>query len=133
MQKIQQEIPIFFSPVSAGFPSPATEAIEKNLDLNEFLIKHPAATYFVRVDGYSMIGAGINNGDILIVDKALEPFENAIIIASINGEFTVKRFKKIHDQPFLFPENPHFRPIKITNDSNFEVWGVVTYVIHQTK
>ena len=123
-------LPLFDAKISAGFPSPADDYIDKRLDLNEFLIKHPAATFFVRVSGDSMIEAGIHSGDILVVDRAVEPGDNMVVVALLDGEFTVKRIKIIKKEFYLIPENPDFPPIKITPDMHFEVWGVVTYVIH---
>jgi len=125
------EIPLFTAGVSAGFPSPADDFIDKKLDLNEFLISHPSATFFVRVEGTSMIEAGIHPGDILIVDKALEASPGSIVIAVIEGEFTVKRFQRTEGRCFLLAENPSFKPIEITEGMRVEVWGVVTYVIHK--
>lgn len=124
------KLPLFVAKISAGFPSPADDYIDKKIDLNEYLIKHPAASFFVRVVGDSMINAGIHSGDILIVDRALEPVDNKIIIAVLDGELTVKRIKKKKSKLFLAPENPAFNPIEVTPEMNFEVWGVVTYVIH---
>ena len=125
------EIPLFTAGVSAGFPSPADDFIDKKLDLNEFLISHPSATFFVRAEGTSMIEAGIHPGDILIVDKALEAGSGSIVIAVIEGEFTVKRFQRTEGRCFLLAENPSFKPIEITEGMRVEVWGVVTYVIHK--
>ena len=125
------EVPLFTAGVSAGFPSPADDFVDRSLDLNEYLIKHPAATFFVRVEGNSMIGSGIHPGDILIVDKALEPYDGSIVIAVLNGEFTVKRFKRERGRCCLVAENPSYAPIEITGDMQLEVWGVVTYVIHK--
>jgi DNA polymerase V len=127
----RMEIPLFTAGVSAGFPSPADDFVDRSLDLNEFLIKHPSATFFVRVDGTSMLGSGIHPGDILIVDRALEPYDNSIVIAVLNGEFTVKRFRRELTRCYLLPENPDFEPIKIGGDMQLEVWGVVTSVIHK--
>ncbi len=126
-----KKLPLFMAKVSAGFPSPAEDYIEKKLDLNEYLIKHPAATFFVKVDGSSMVNAGINHGDILIVDRAVEPSDRKIVIAVINGEMTVKRIGKREGRLYLMPENEDFDPLEITEDSEFQVWGVVTSVIHQ--
>ncbi|MEO8399706.1 MAG: translesion error-prone DNA polymerase V autoproteolytic subunit [Ignavibacteriaceae bacterium] len=125
-----QKLPLFSSSVSAGFRSPAEDYIEKKLDLNELLIKHPSATFFVRVDGNSMINAGINSGDILIVDRALEPTNNKVVVAVVNGEFTVKRIKKNKEKIFLFPDNPDYPLIEVTLEMDFSIWGVVSYVIH---
>ena len=124
-------LPLFLAPVKAGFPSPADDFMEQRLDLNEHLIQHPAATFFVRVDGESMKGAGIHRGDILIVDRSLEPQNRRIVIAVINGEFTVKRLRIENDQILLEAENPRFQPILIQKDWDFQVWGVVTYIIHK--
>jgi DNA polymerase V len=123
--------PLLASDVPAGFPSPAQDYIEDRLDLNEYLIKHPSATYFVRVDGYSMIEAGIFPDDILIVDRSLEAVNKKVIIAIINGELTVKRLVIKNGIYYLKPENPEFDSIEITVDDQFSVWGVVTYVIHK--
>ncbi|MBN1495082.1 translesion error-prone DNA polymerase V autoproteolytic subunit [Candidatus Peregrinibacteria bacterium] len=122
--------PVFQSTVSAGFPSPAEDFIEETLDLNEKCIKHPAATFFVRVSGSSMINAGIKNNDLLIVDRSIEPSNNKVVIAVINGDFTVKRVEKINEKVFLMPENKNFKPIEITEDMDCKIWGVVTHVIH---
>ena len=124
------KLPLFISRIPAGFPSPADDYIDKNLDLNEYLIKHPAATFFVRVEGDSMVDAGIHSGDILIVDRTLEAINNKIVVAILDGEFTVKRIRKIKNELYLLPENSNFDPIEITEEMNFEVWGVVAYVIH---
>lgn len=126
-----QVLTFFVAKISAGFPSPADDYIDKKLDLNEFLIRHPAATFFVRVSGDSMIDAGINSGDILIVDRALEPAENRIVIAALNGELTVKRMRKACGRIYLIPENAAYDPIEVTSEMQFEVWGVVSHVIHQ--
>lgn len=125
------KLPLFIAKISAGFPSPAEDYIDRTLDLNEHLIKHPAATFFVRVQGNSMINAGIHAGDILIVDRALEPSDGKIIIAVINGEMTVKRIRKKPGKLCLMPENDEFKPLEITEDAEFHVWGVVTNVIHK--
>jgi DNA polymerase V len=128
--KCKKDFPLFLAKISAGFPSPAEDYIDKNLDLNEYLIKHPSATFFVRVAGNSMINAGIHNGDILVVDRALEPADNKIIIAVINGELTVKRVRKARDGLYLMPENDDFKTIEVTEEMDFQIWGVVTHVIH---
>ena len=125
------ELPMYKSEIKAGFPSPASDYIESTLDLNKFLIKHPAATFFVRVEGDSMIDAGIHSGDILIVDRALQAEKQKIVIAAVNGELTVKRIWYDGDKLFLQPGNIHFTPIEITAEMDFHIWGVVTYVIHK--
>ncbi|MCK4839438.1 MAG: translesion error-prone DNA polymerase V autoproteolytic subunit [Desulfobulbaceae bacterium] len=123
--------PFYSCGVSAGFPSPAEDYIEQLLDLNELLIKKPSATFFVRVNGESMTGAGINHNDILIVDRSLEPVSGKIVIAIIDGEFTVKRMLRDDYSCRLVAENPDYPPIEITEESSCEVWGVVTSSIHQ--
>ena len=133
LKKKNTKTPLFFSPVQAGFPSPAQDFIERQLDLNEFLIHHPAATFFVRVAGDSMIDANMNAGDILIVDRSLEPKNESIILAILDGDFTVKRYSNIRGQIILTPENIKYKPIFVEDESNFEVWGVVTHIIHEAK
>lgn len=125
--------PLIGNKISAGFPSPAEDYIEATLDLNEHLIAHPEATFIVRVEGYSMINAGIMSDDILIVDRALKPKHKDIIIAVYDGELTVKRLIIRNEKWFLVPENDEYEEIEIDNDSDFQVWGVVTYTIHKTK
>ena len=123
-------MPLFLSPVPAGFPSPADDFLDKKLDLNEHLIRHPASTFFVKAKGNSMLKAGIHSGDILIVDRSLEPQDKKIVIAILNGEFTVKRIQKRGSKLFLAPDNDNYAPIEITDTHDFEIWGVVTTVIH---
>ncbi|OYD13929.1 peptidase S24 [candidate division WOR-3 bacterium JGI_Cruoil_03_44_89] len=129
-KRTKREFPLYLAKISAGFPSPADDYIDKKLDLNESLVKHPAATFFVKVYGSSMVNAGINSGDTLIVDRALEPADNKIVLAVLDGDFTVKRIRKLKDKLYLLPENPNCDPIEVTEEMDFEVWGVVTYVIH---
>ncbi len=122
--------PLFLSGVSAGFPSPADDYLDRRLDLNEHLIKNPAATFFVKVAGDSMTGAGINDDDMLIVDRSLEPASGNIVIAVINGELAVKRLLKKNGDCQLVAENQHYPPLDINEDTPLEIWGVVTYAIH---
>jgi len=122
--------PLFLSGVSAGFPSPADDYLDRRLDLNEHLIKNPAATFFVRVAGDSMTGAGINDDDMLIVDRSLEPANGNIVIAVINGELAVKRLLKKNGDCQLVAESQHYPPLDINEDTPLEIWGVVTYAIH---
>lgn len=126
------KIPLFAEGVAAGFPSPATGDLNGTLDLNRLCITHPAATYFVRARGDSMVGAGIDDGDILVVDRSLTPTNRRIIIASVNGEFTVKRFEKTASRMRLLPENPAYKPITITPELGAEFFGVVTFIIKKT-
>lgn len=124
-------LPIFTSSVQAGFPSPADDYIEKQLDLNELMVSHPSSTFFVKVEGESMKNAGINSGDILVVDRSIRPTNGKIIVAVINGEFTVKRLTIQKDKLYLVPENESFPHLKVDENSDFQIWGVVTYVIHK--
>src|SRR5713101_2801074 len=105
---------LFLVPVSAGYPSPADDYLDSALDLNQHLIKHPAATFFVRVAGESMQEAGIHSGDVLIVDRALPPSDGSVVIAAVNGELTVKRLLKRHGTLLLMPENQQYPPLPIT-------------------
>lgn len=123
--------PLIGTPIPAGFPSPATDYIEGNLDLNDYVVKHKASTFFVRVDGFSMINAGIFPDDILVVDRSLEAAHNKVIIAIVNGELTVKRLQIINEEYWLVPDNDTFQPVRITEEAEFFVWGVVTFVVHK--
>jgi DNA polymerase V len=127
----KHEIPLFATSVSAGFPSPADDYSEIALDLNKHLIKHPAATFYARVKGDSMINAGIHNGDLLIVDRALDIYDNCIAVCIIDGEFTVKRLKKEDNKILLIPENVEYKTIEVSEFNDFEVWGIVSYVVHK--
>lgn len=126
------KFPFYASGLPAGFPSPADDYLEKQLDLHELLVEHPEATFFVRVEGDSMQGAGMYSGDILIVDRSLPAKYGKIVVALLDGEFTVKRLVQKNNQIYLVAENPHYPPLKITEESDFQVWGIVTYVIHRT-
>lgn len=125
------ELPLFASAVEAGFPSPADDYVEGKLDLNKHLIRHPAATFFLRATGHSMINAGIHPGDILVVDRSLEPRHGKIVIAALDGQLTVKRLHKTDQGNFLVPENDEFKPIKIEDGCDVVIWGVVTTVLHE--
>ena len=129
-RQTQYSLLLYSCPVSAGFPSPAEDYLEGKLDLNRHLIPHPLATFFVRVSGDSMLGAGIHSGDLLIVDRSLEAREGKIIIAVVDGELLVKRLQFKNQQPCLVAENPDYPELKITEAMNFQIWGVVTNVIH---
>ena len=123
--------PLFLSGVSSGFPSPADDYIDRQLDLNEYLIANPAATFFVRVAGDSMIGVGINDDDILIVDRSVEPVSGKIVIAVLDGELTVKKLVKTEESCRLVSENPNYPDILIKKGMELEIWGVVTSAIHK--
>lgn len=123
-------IPLFIGKVPAGFPSPADDYVEKTLDLNELCIKQPAATFFVRVEGESMLGAGIHPNDILVVDRSIEPVPGKIVVCALNGELTVKRLDCENDQLKLKAENPNYPDIELHEEIDMIVWGVVTNVIH---
>ncbi|QWF71906.1 translesion error-prone DNA polymerase V autoproteolytic subunit [Methylomonas paludis] len=130
-QSLQKRfLPLFTGKVAAGFPSPADDYIEKTLDLNDLLVKKPAATFFVRAQGESMLGAGIHPDDILVVDRSLEPVAGKIVICALNGELTVKRLAREQGQWQLKAENPAYADIVLHEDIDMVVWGVVTNVIH---
>lgn len=125
------EIPFVFCPIQAGFPSPAEDYGQEKIDLNAHLIRHPSSTFFVRIQGHSMIEKGIMPGDIAIVDKSIEPKNGSIVIAVLNKEFTIKEFRQDeHKKIYLVPANKNFNKIEIKMEDDFEVWGVVTNVIH---
>lgn len=124
------ERPVFLERVPAGFPSPAGDYMEGKLDLNHHLVKHPAATFFVRVTGDSMIEKGIHSGDLLIVDKSLNPEDGSIVIAALDGELTVKQLEKRNGKLRLLPANKNYEPLEVSEQQSFEIWGVVTNVIH---
>ena len=123
-------LPVFLRRLPAGFPSPADDYIEGKLDLNRHLIKHPAATFFVRVSGDSMIEAGIHTGNILVVDRSLEAIDGNVIVAALDGELTVKRLSRRGETLRLLPANKDYQAIEIQTQQTFEIWGVVTNVIH---
>lgn len=124
------DLPLFTSKVPAGFPSPADDHIEASIDLNEQYVQHPAATFYVRVKGHSMKDAGIQSGDMLIVDRSLEAKSHSIVIAVVNGELTVKRLVIENQQVWLKPENTDYEPLLITEEMDLHIWGVVAHVIH---
>ena len=127
------ELPLAGSPVSAGFPSPAEDYIEMALDLNKELIKNPEATFYARVRGHSMKDACIQDGDLLVIDKAQEPKDGCVAVCAIDGEFTLKRLAVEKDGIYLMPANDEFKPIKITEENDFLVWGIVAYVVHKVR
>ena len=127
--KSKLELPLVDSGISAGFPSPAEDFLDSSIDLNKELIKNPSTTFYGRVRGDSMINAGLNDGDLLIIDKSLEPVNDKIAVCFIDGEFTVKRIKIEKDIVWLVAENDNYKPIKVTADNEFLIWGIVTTVI----
>lgn len=122
-------LPLFSAKVAAGFPSPADDYVEGALDLNALLIERPAASFFVRVTGDSMTGAGIFPGDIVLVDRSLEPRNGQIVIAVLNGEMTIKRLRRTREETWLEPENAAYPVLRVSEDDAFEVWGVVKNAI----
>ena len=130
-ESVLTNIPMFTDSVQAGFPSPAEDYMDLDLNLQDHLIQNPSATFCVRVVGESMKGAGIQSGDIMLVDKSLTPKNRSIVLAVIDGEFTIKRVNVIEKEIYLVPENENFPLIKITEEMDFQVWGVVTYIIHK--
>ena len=123
------KLPFVANGISAGFPSPADDFLDINIDLNKYLIKNPTTTFYGRVSGNSMIDAGINDGDLLIIDKSLEPKNNKIAVCFIDGDFTVKRISIEKDCVWLIAETQNYKPIQVTKDNDFIIWGIVTNVI----
>lgn len=127
--KTEMEIPFVEQGIKAGFPSPAEDFSETSIDLNIELLKNPASTFFSRVSGDSMQDVGISDGDLLVIDKSLEPKDGKIAVCYIDGEFTLKKIKIEKDFCWLVPANKNYKPIKVTAENDFLVWGIVTYVI----
>jgi DNA polymerase V len=123
------ELPFISEGIKAGFPSPAADFEETKISLDSFLIKNKEATFYAKASGNSMTGAGIDNGDILVIDRSIEPSDNKIAICFIDGEFTVKRIKIKNQKLFLHPENDSYKPIEVLEENEFMIWGIVTYVI----
>lgn len=119
--------------IQAGFPSPARDHISETIDLNKELIAHPAATFYGRVSGDSMIEEGIDEGDIIVIDRSLEPCEGDLAVCCIDGEFTLKRLHFEKDKTWLIPSNESFDPIMVTPDDRFIIWGIVTYTIKHNR
>jgi len=128
---LSTEIPLPYADmgVQAGFPSPAQDYISESIDLNRELIRHPASTFYAKVEGNSMIDEGIEPGDILVIDRSLEPFDGDLAVCCLDGDFTLKRIRLRKDEVWLIPSNEAFDPILVTPDCRFEVWGVVTHTI----
>lgn len=131
----ERPLPYADAGVRAGFPSPAQNCMEVSIDLNKELVRHPATTFYARVVGDSMQDAGITDGDLIVIDRSLEPREGDIVVAYIDGEFTLKRITidAVHHCLWLLPENEKYQPIKVTEDNDFTVWGVVTYNIKRQR
>lgn len=115
--------------ISAGFPSPAEDFRDNRISLDKVLVKNKEATFYAKVSGQSMIGAGLDDGDLLVVDKSLEPANNKIAVCFIDGEFTVKRLQVNKQGVYLLPANAAYKPIRVTEENNFQIWGIVTHVI----
>jgi len=126
-------LPLVDGGISAGFPSPAQDYIDLKIDLNKELITNPSSTFYGRVKGYSMKDAGIMDGDILVIDKSLEPQDGDTAVCYIDGEFTIKYIKIEPDAVYLVPANSDFKPLKVTQENNFCIWGIVTYSIKNHK
>lgn len=128
-----QAFPLYSHSISAGFPSPADDYIEDRLDLNELLVSNKPATFFLRVQGDSMINAGIYDGDLIVVDRSLRPLHRSIVVAVVDGELTVKRLFIRNGMAELHAENPKYMPIRLQDEQELTIWGVVTSAIHQVK
>lgn len=122
---------LMLCPVPAGFPSPAEDYVEKTLDLHRYAVRNEAATFFLRASGDSMLGAGIHDGDILVVDRSVQAVPGKVVIAIIEGELTVKRFIQKQGRLLLAPENSSYKALDVTENENASIWGVVTFVLHQ--
>ena len=117
------------SPINAGFPSPAENHMENTMDLNRALVKNPSSTFYARVKGESMINDGVDDGDLLVIDRSVEPYENCLAVCFLDGEFTLKKVRLDGDDLLLVPANEKFKPIRVKKDNDFYVWGVVRYLI----
>ncbi|MBU9847005.1 translesion error-prone DNA polymerase V autoproteolytic subunit [Rahnella ecdela] len=130
LQKIT--LPLFLDRVPCGFPSPAQDYVESRIDLNKLLIAHPSATYFIRVSGHSMSDANVNEGDLLVVDSALTAVDGDIVVAAVDGEFTVKKLRT-HPVLQLVPMNPSYSPITFQDEESLEIFGVVTFIVYAAR
>ncbi|WP_430400265.1 LexA family protein [Flavobacterium sp.] len=124
-----KEFPFIADGIKAGFPSPAADFDETKISIDQLVVKNETATFYAKANGNSMIGAGIDDGDILVIDRSIEPTDNKIAVCFIDGDFTIKRIKIEEDCIYLQPENPKFKSIKVTEDNNLIIWGIVTYVV----
>jgi DNA polymerase V len=125
-----QAIPLYGYTVQAGFPSPADDYVEDRLDLNQLLVQNKSSTFFLRVKGDSMVGAGIHNGDIIVVDRSIEPVDRSVVVAIVDGELTVKRLRLRFGNPELHAENQKYAPIRFKEGQELSIWGVVTSAVH---
>lgn len=123
------EMPYISSGIKAGFPSPAADFDGSRISIDQIVVKNASATFYAKASGNSMIGAGIDDGDILVIDKSIEPEDGKIAVCFVDGEFTVKRIKVQENSLLLLPENPLFEPIEVTQENDFIIWGIVTYVV----
>ncbi|WP_053976292.1 LexA family protein [Mangrovimonas xylaniphaga] len=123
------EITLAQTGISAGYPSPAEDYNDSKISLDKTLVRNKETTFYAKVSGQSMIGAGLDDGDLLVVDRGINPKHNKIAVCFIDGEFTVKRLNVTSEGIFLMPENPAYDPIKVSSESNFQIWGIVTHVI----
>lgn len=130
---ISSEQPYIEAGISAGFPSPADDFIRESISLDAVLVKNKEATFYARVKGNSMVGAGLEDGDLLVIDRSLEPRDNQIAVCYLDGAFTVKRLKVTPKGIFLVPENPNYPPIAVEEGQELMIWGVVTYVIKKVS
>ena len=133
MSQRKIKIPLSNCSVSAGFPSPADDYMEENIDLNEYLIRNPFSTFFIRVKGDSMMNSGIQDQDLIIVDKSLVPIPGNIVVAILDGEFTIKRLEKKNDELYLKAENHNYPDFNFKNYGEIQIWGVVIYSIHNFR
>lgn len=129
LTETELSLPLVSEGISAGFPSPAQDFVDLSIDLNKYLVKHPSSTFYGRVKGDSMKNEGINDGDLLVIDKSLEPVNNKIAVCFVDGEFTIKRIQFDQEGCWLIPANDKYQPIRVTPDNDFLIWGIVTHVI----
>lgn len=129
MTDIELELPLIPQGISAGFPSPALDFDDLKIDLNKHLIQHPAATYFGRVKGDSMSEVGIEDGDLIVIDKSIEATNGKIAVCYVDGEYTLKKVKLENNECWLIPANKNYKPLKITPENDFLIWGIVKHVI----
>ncbi len=128
-QNQQKSLHLAQEKISAGFPSPADDFKELRISIDQEVVRNEEATFYARVSGESMQGAGLDDGDLLVIDRSMEPKNGKIAVCYIDGEFTVKRLKVVEDGVFLIPENPKYQPIKVTEENELIIWGIVTYVV----